>query len=149
LLTNASEQTIQLLSPESTYQMEAMDPDMSSRKEKHPAVPSIYVDIVRYSGRLYIRASNQSRISLLINITLTMTNFGQPKRLITREMLRLHLLLDEPRSHREIAMIMPSTLSLAGACLLVMVVLFLAILLRPGRISFRIRPTPDWSIMNM
>jgi hypothetical protein len=138
LLTNASEQTIQLLSSESIYQMEAMDPDMSSRKEKHPAVlsieyaiepSSIYVDIDRYSGRLYIKASNQSRISSLINITLTMTDFGQPKRLITRETLRLHLLLGEPQSHREIAMMTPSTLILAGACLLVIVVLFLAILL--------------------
>lgn len=92
LMNNSTEQTMEMSSSKFLYQIKAFDPDILVNDQMNLIIPWIeYVidpmidslEIERFTGRIFFKDSNISKI----NFTLTMTDFGQPNRLTTRQAL--------------------------------------------------------------
>lgn len=91
-ISNSTEQTMEISSSKFLYQIKAFDPDVLVNDQMNMIIPWIEyeidplvetLDIERYTGRIFLKDSNISKI----NFTLTMKDFGQPNRLTTRQIL--------------------------------------------------------------
>ncbi|UJR36434.1 hypothetical protein I4U23_029157 [Adineta vaga] len=91
LLINSTRQSIEVQSSKFLYQIKAYDPDIVFNEQSNVLVPSIEyeiepsinIEIERFSGRIFLKNFNTTKI----NFTLIMTDFGQPNRLVTKQIL--------------------------------------------------------------
>jgi hypothetical protein len=92
LLINSTRQSIEILSSKFLYQIKAYDPDILLNAQTNLFLPSIEyqidtsinnIEIERFTGRIFLKNLNTKTI----NFTLIMTDFGQPNRLTTRQIL--------------------------------------------------------------
>jgi hypothetical protein len=91
LVINSTSQSIEILSSKFLYQIKAYDPDILLNDQLNllpPSIeyeidPSTNIEIERFTGRIFLKDFNKTKI----NFTLIMTDFGQPNRLTTQQML--------------------------------------------------------------
>lgn len=133
LLNNFTRELIEILPSGFNYQIKAYDPDISLNDQTHSFPPTIEydiesienVDIERYTGRIFLRNSSQS----LFNFTVTLTDFGQPNRLMTKQRITFDLRFDEKILPREISMMDSITFIVLSACVISMIIILIIITL--------------------
>jgi hypothetical protein len=125
---------MEISSSEFIYQIKASDPDLSIADQNKIFPPSIEyeidpsdnLDIERYTGRIFLKNLNQT----IYNLTLILTDFGQPNRLITRQSITLNVKSNEKLNRQEIPMIISRTFIFisAGICLIIILFIIMMIL---------------------
>ena len=135
LIHNDTQRTLDRTANEFTYQIDAYDPELKMKQNSRPSPPAIEyqidpsddVQIDRYTGRVYFKKNfNRSKYDFVV----TMMDFGQPNRLITRQRFTFDV-KSNPLIHREeISMFVSRTLMLiiAGVFLIVISIVLILVL---------------------
>ena len=127
LIDNLTEPSIEISSLGFIYQMKAYDPDLSLNNHSGTFPPSIEYqidtsinfEIERYTGRLFLKIFNQS----IYNLTIILTDFGQPNRLITRKRIPFHITSKKKLNYRKTSMIISTSFILIGGIILGIIIL--------------------------
>ena len=147
LLINSTQQTIEIVSSKFLYQLKAYDPDIVLNEQTNLMLPWIEyeidpkidaLEIERYTGRIFFKDSNMSKI----NFTVMMTDFGQPTRLTNRQALMFDI---KSKDNLSISFVILNLLILLIVLLLsiFLLILFCCCCTTPKR-SIKAHEKPAW-----
>ncbi|UJR09664.1 hypothetical protein I4U23_013898 [Adineta vaga] len=133
LLGNLTTQTIDDVVSDFVYQIKAYDPDLSSDGQTQLFPPSIeyeldsteFLEIERYTGRIFRKNFKQKHF----NFTVILTDFGQPKRLTTRERIIFYIKSNNSMYGQEVPMFISTTFILISTGIVLMIILLIMIIL--------------------
>ncbi|CAF2038795.1 unnamed protein product [Rotaria magnacalcarata] len=133
LRNNLTRRSIEISSSDFIYQIQAYDPDLLFNQQTNPLQPSIEyeidpqenLEIEHYTDRIFLKNINQT----VYNLTVILTDFSQPNRLLTRQRIVFDVTSNKELNHQKISMTMSTSFMLISACILSVVILILIIAL--------------------
>ena len=133
LLENLTKQSLDNVSSDFLYQIKAYDPDFSSDDQIERFPPSVEyeidstdsLEIERYTGRIFRKKLDQ----LFFNFTVIVTDFGQPKRLTTRERFVFYVKSNNSMLRQEVSMVVSTTFILISTGIVLMIILLIILIL--------------------
>ena len=115
LIDNQTQRSLEISSEDFIYQIDAYDPDLEMISNRNSSLsptieyqidPAEDVDIERYTGRIYFKNVNRSKYDFVV----TMMDFGQPNRLLTRQRFTFDIKSVRTIHRQEISMFISRTL---------------------------------------